>query len=300
VHVHLEALALADDADDRVARDRPAAARQLDGHAFGAADQDGPGGLGLDHVGAARFDVLDLGQAPRDDGRQAPPEADVGHQLAAGGEGDLAQEAVPGEGADLAEGEAVGPQGLVEQALAEGRGFFLLGVLEEMADLRAGLAGAHVAEPGRVGAGVGGGDDLDLVAVVELGAQRHQLAVDAPGDAAVAHVGMHRVGEVDHRGAAGQREDLALGREGIHLAREEVDLDVLEELAGIARGGLQLEQRLQPAVGFVLQLGEGFLVFLVEPVGGDAALGHVVHLGVRICTSTGVPKGPISVVCSDW
>ena len=56
---------------------------------------------------------------------------------------------------------------------------------------------------------MGGGDDLDLIAVAQLGAQRHQFAIDAAGDAAIADIGMHRVGEIDRRRAAGHREDLA-------------------------------------------------------------------------------------------
>jgi hypothetical protein len=105
----------------------------------------------------------------------------------------------------------MGPQGLVEQALAEGRGFFLLGIFEEMPDLRPRLAGAHIAQPGRIGAGVGGGDDLDLVAVVQLGAQRHQLAVDASGHAAVAHIGMHGIGKSTTVAPRGSAKILPLG-----------------------------------------------------------------------------------------
>jgi hypothetical protein len=179
---------------------------------------------------------------------------------------------------DLPEGEPVRAQRLVEQALAERDRLVLLRVLHEVADLRARLAGARVGQPGRVGVGVGGGDDLDLVAIAQLAAQRHQVAVDAAGHAAVADVGMHRVGEVDRGRALGHREDLALGREHVDLAGEEVDLDVLEELGGLARGRLQLEQRLQPGVRLLLQLGEGLLVFLVQPVRGHAGLGDVVHL----------------------
>ena len=122
--------------------------------------------------------------------------------------------------------------------------------------MRARLAGAHVLQPGRVGLGVRGGDDLDAVAVAQLGAQRHQLAVDLRRDAAVADVGVHRVGEVHRGGAARQRHDLALGREHVDLVGEQVDLDVLEELERVARLALDLEQRLQPLVGLLLQLGE--------------------------------------------
>ena len=171
----------------------------------------------------------------------------------------------------------MGPQGLVEQALAQGRRFFLLGVLEEMPDLGSRLTGTHIAQPGRIGAGVGRGDDLDLVTVMQLGAKGHQFAVDAPGHAAVAHVGVHRIGKIHHRCAPWQGKDLALGGEGVDLAGKEIDLDVLQEFAGIARGGLELEQGLQPAMGLVLELGEGLFVFLVQPVRSDSRLCHALH-----------------------
>ena len=53
---------------------------------------------------------------------------------------------------------------------------------------------------------------------------------------------------------------------------------MLEEFGGLAAGRLQFEQRLQPAVGLVLQLGQRALVLLVQPVRGDPAFGDVVHL----------------------
>jgi hypothetical protein len=42
------------------------------------------------------------------------------------------------------------------------------------------------------------GDDLDLIAVLQLGAQRHEVAIHTARHAAIADVGMHGVGEV-HR-----------------------------------------------------------------------------------------------------
>ena len=87
-----------------------------------------------------------------------------------------------------------------------------------------------------------------------------------------------RVGEVDRGRAARQRQDPALGREHVDLVGEQVHLDVLEELLRVARLVLDLEQRLQPAVGLLLQLGELVGVVLVHPVRGDARLGEAVHL----------------------
>jgi hypothetical protein len=66
---------------------------------------------------------------------------------------------------------------------------------------------------------------------------------------------VHRVSEVDRSRPARQRQDLALRREHVDLVGKQVHFDVLEELLRVARLVLDLEQRLQPAVGLLLQLG---------------------------------------------
>src|SRR5688500_8087446 len=78
--------------------------------------------------------------------------------------------------------------------------------------------------------------------------------------------------------AAPQRKDLALGRENVDLVGEEIDLHVLEELLRVARLVLDLEQRLQPAVRLLLQLGELLGIVLVHPVRGHTRLGQAMHL----------------------
>ena len=123
------------------------------------------------------------------------------------------------------------------------------------------------------------GDDLDAIAVLELGPQRHELVVHLGRDAAVADVGVHRVGEIDRGRAARQRHDLALRREDVDLVREQVDLHVLEELGRVAARVLDLEQRLQPLVRAALHLRQRAALFvLVQPVRRDAGLGDAVHV----------------------
>ena len=77
-----------------------------------------------------------------------------------------------------------------------------------------------------------GADDLDLVAVLQLGQQRHDAAVDLAADAGVADVGVDRIGEIDRRRAARQRDQPALRREAEDLVLEQLELGVLEELLG--------------------------------------------------------------------
>ena len=92
------------------------------------------------------------------------------------------------------------------------------------------------------------GDDLDLVAVRELRAQRHEAAVDLGADAGVADLGMDGIGEVDRRRAARQRDQIALGREAEHLVLEHLELGVLEEFLRVGRVLEDVEQLAQPAV----------------------------------------------------
>ena len=150
----------------------------------------------------------------------------------------------------------------------------LLGA-DEAADAGARLAGDDKALPGRRRRLRLRGDDLDLVAVLQLGAQRHQPAVDLGADAGVADLRVHRVGEIDRRGAARQRDQVALRGEGEDLVLEHLELGVLEEFLG--PGGMleDIQQLAQPAVLPPVDLAGALLV---APVRRDAELGDLVHL----------------------
>ena len=76
-------------------------------------------------------------------------------------------------------------------------------------------------------------DDLDDVAVFEVGAERHHLAVDAGADALVANVGVNGIGEIDRRGPPREGLDLALGCEGVDLLGVQLHLQALDELLRI-------------------------------------------------------------------
>ena len=127
------------------------------------------------------------------------------------------------------------------------------------------------------------------------------LVVDLDGDRLVADVGMDRVGEVERGGAARQRDDLRLRREHVDRIREQVDLHVFEEFGRVAGLLLDVEQRLQPRMGALLQVGQAALR---RSCTASARPRPIRRRGacpaVRIWNSTGVPYGPISVVCSDW
>ncbi len=123
-----------------------------------------------------------------------------------------------------------------------------------------------------------GGDDLDRLPIAQRRAQWHQAAVDFGGDTAIADVGVDRVREIHRRGAGGQAQNLSFRREHVHLVREEIDFDALEEFLGTSTL-LDLHQTRQPFAGaVVLDAAEGVAAGFVLPVRRDAGFGYTVHL----------------------
>ena len=125
-----------------------------------------------------------------------------------------------------------------------------------------------------------GGDDLGLVAVLEHGDKRRDLAVDLGADRRVADVGVHRIGEIDGVRPPRQRDQLALG-EAEHLIVEQLELGMLEEFLRIGALREQLDGAAQPRIGARLareHLGGRAGTVLVERVRGDAVFGDLVHV----------------------
>ncbi len=170
-------------------------------------------------------------------------QGDLGQEFLQALELGVLEEAVERGAGDRVQAEATGIQGAIEHAVAEVHGILVLQVLEVLADRRARLAGDHGLEPRRVGYGRWRGDDLHLLSGHQARAQGHQLLVDARGHRVIAHVGVHRVSEVERRGVARQREDVAARREQVDLVGKQVDLDVLEELRRRGRVRLAVGQR---------------------------------------------------------
>ena len=95
----------------------------------------------------------------------------------------------------------------------------------------------------------------------------------------MADIGVHGKGKVHRGGAARQRHDLALGREHIDFVGKQVDLDVFQKFGRVAMVGLDVEQRLQPAMGARLHVVERGIRRFVHPVRGHAGFGQPVHVG---------------------
>ena len=81
------------------------------------------------------------------------------------------------------------------------------------------------------------------------GDQRRELAVDLGADRHIADLGVHRIGEIDRRRAARQRDQLALRGEAEHLVMEQLELGVLEKFLGVGAFGQQLDGAPQPGIG---------------------------------------------------
>ena len=124
----------------------------------------------------------------------------------------------------------------------------------------------------------------------ELGQERRDAAVDLGSRRGVADVGVDRIGEVDRRRAARQRDQPALRREAEDLVVEQLELGVLEELLRVVALGEEVDGAPQPLIGAALARRARERVgaaVLVERVRGDAVFGDLVHRrAVRICSST--------------
>ena len=141
-----------------------------------------------------------------------------------------------------------------------------------------------------------GGEDFDLVAILEDGAQRHHPAVDLGADRLVAEVGVDGIGEVDRGRALGQLDQLALRSEGEDPVLVHRHPGMLEQLFGALGMVEDFDQVVDPRH---LEVG-GRLAFLVGPVGGEPALGLLVHRRVsRIWISIRILESWMTEVCSD-
>ena len=155
---------------------------------------------------------------------------------------------------------------------------------EPLLDLRLGPRRGDEGQPVAARAGRLGlaGEDLDDVAGLQPPLQRDQPAVDPRADAAVADLGVHRVGQVHRRRAPRQRDHVALGREDEDLLGGEVEAQRLEEVARVRGLTLPVEQLAHPRhlvdVDGLAPPVAAAARLLVAPVRGDAVLGGAVHL----------------------
>ncbi len=121
-----------------------------------------------------------------------------------------------------------------------------------------------------------GGQDLDDLSVLQLVVERDHPPVDLGAYAAVPHLGVDAICEIDWRRVGGQIEHVSLRREHVDLVLEEVDLDGVEERLRIPDLVLPFEQASEPRQ--LLVEARVLAAFFVSPVGCHPELRDPVHL----------------------
>src|SRR3990167_5314551 len=270
VQVHHHAFAGGQVADNRVTRDRRAT--------FGVAEHQALGAAYCQRSFRARQLFTFAQQAARNHVGHAVAQADIFQQVFDGFLAVLMEHRLHALLRDLVQGAVEAVEHFVQQAFAQADGFGAALQFQRVANMRTRLAGDHKVEPGRVGASARCADDLHRGTALQWFGQLGQAPVDATGDAAVADIGVHCVGKIDRRGAFGQLHDPAFGREHVDLVREQVDLHAFDKFQGVAGTLLHFQHALDPlartgmgAFGLLVAAG------LVQPVGGDAVVGHLFH-----------------------
>lgn len=154
--------------------------------------------------------------------------------------------------------------------------------LEPGLDLGPGPGGAHVAqvgiEPVAARPALAGGEDLHLLAGLEAVGEWHDAPVDLGATAAMTHLGVHPVGEVDGRGDPRQVDDVAVGGEDVDAIRRHIAGQPLAKVAEVADLLVPLEHLAQPGDLLLVAGAAGAGVMpLVAPVGAHPELGLLVH-----------------------
>ncbi len=121
------------------------------------------------------------------------------------------------------------------------------------------------------------GEDLDAVAGGRMVGQRYDATVDLGTPAAVTDFGVHMVCEIQHRGAAGEIDDVTLGGQRIHAILDQFSAEAGQQGAVVVALFAVFEQLPHP-VDLALEALVAAATLLVAPVRGDAQLGVFVHL----------------------
>src|SRR5450830_1199338 len=270
VQVYHHAFAGGQVTDNRFARDRYTTLGVAEHQAFGTTDRQRTFGAGQLFAFAE--------QATGDHIGHAVAQADVFQQVFDQFQAVFVEHGLHAFAGNLVQGAVETVEHLVQQAFAQADGFGAALQFERVADVCPRFTRDHEVQPGRVRARAGCTDDLDRGAALQRFGQRRETTVDPTGNAAVADIGVHRVGKVDRRGAFGQLHDPAFGREYVDLVREQVDLHAFDKLQGVAGTLLHFQHAFDPLAGagmsaFGLLVAAGF----VQPVGGDPVVGHFFH-----------------------
>src|SRR5690554_4538075 len=172
---------------------------------------------------------------------------------------------------------------LAQDNVSTGFSVLFLGLqLEPVRYLGAGTGGGDKAivaiEPVTAGRLFPRGKDLDLITGFERLVQGDDATVYLGASAAVAHFGMHTVGEVHGGSALRQVDHVAIGGEYINPILHHISAQHVAEGFGITQIVMPLQNLSQPGdllfIAIAARLGVGTLV---QMVGADAKFGFFVH-----------------------
>ncbi|RMO84044.1 hypothetical protein ALQ33_05543 [Pseudomonas syringae pv. philadelphi] len=122
------------------------------------------------------------------------------------------------------------------------------------------------------------GDDLDLLAGLQAVVERHDAAVDLRAAAVMADFGVHPISEVQRRRAFWQVDGVTVGGENVHPVRLDIDPQLLGQTTDIAQLFVPFENLTQPGNLLFVMIGTGFDVgTLVTPVRANAQFSLFVH-----------------------
>ncbi|RMR10054.1 hypothetical protein ALP92_103717 [Pseudomonas syringae pv. primulae] len=122
------------------------------------------------------------------------------------------------------------------------------------------------------------GDDLDLLAGLQAVVERDDTAVDLRTTAVMADLGVHPIGEVQRRRVLGQVDSVAVGGEDIDTIRLDVDPQLLGQTTDVTQLFMPFKHLTQPGNLLFVMIGAGFDVgAFVAPVRANAQFGLFVH-----------------------
>ena len=146
------------------------------------------------------------------------------------------------------------------------------------------MGGDDFVEPGGFGGLSFAGEDLDDVAVFELGVEIDEFAVDFDAGDVATDFGVKAVGEVERKGAVGEVDNVALGGVDEDFVGEEVEFELFKvDLFAFAEGGgggLDLgnpEEVGGEVLDFAGAIVFGEFLFVIVEAGGKAAFGIFMH-----------------------
>ena len=132
-------------------------------------------------------------------------------------------------------------------------------------------------QPVTTGLGVLCGEDFNAIATAGLESQRHDAPIHLGTTAAMADIGMHQIGEIQHGGTFRQVEHLAPGGQQVDAILDDIGAETGKQ-GGIVVVLVAAFQQLPHPGDLAFEAGVATAAFLVAPMRGKAELGIRMHV----------------------